>query len=163
VLVALQRPDSNQWAGQPALEQWCQGVIDQLQQHTTRRIVIRPHPRFPFKHKYPGVVAQDPEKIAHSYDDYDFLQQLEHAWAVVNWNSSPGVVAALNGIPVFVGTSSLAADVGNLDLSRIENPNLPDREQWVNDLAWTEWTVSDLRQGVPQQLILDRLRRQASR
>ena len=75
------------------------------------------------------------------------------AWAVVNWNSNPGVVAALNGVPVFTGPTSLAKPIANLDFDMIERPSMPPREQWANDLAYTEWTVDEITNGEP----LDRL------
>jgi hypothetical protein len=48
-----------------------------------------------------------------------------------------------------VGSNSLAADVGNSDFGLIENPKMPDREAWFDDLVWTEFTVDEIRRGVP--------------
>jgi hypothetical protein len=31
----------------------------------------------------------------------------------------------------------------------IENPAMPDREQWANDLAYTEWAVDEIARGEP--------------
>jgi hypothetical protein len=72
---------------------------------------------------------------------------------VVGWNSNPGIQAVINGVPAFVGSASLAAPVANLDLKLIENPSRPDRQQWLNDLCWTEWTQEEMEQGIPQKLI----------
>jgi hypothetical protein len=68
---------------------------------------------------------------------------------VVNWNSGPGSQAILNGVPAFVGASSLAAPVGNLDLSAIENPVRLDRTEWLEQLAHTEWTLEEIETGEP--------------
>ena len=35
----------------------------------------------------------------------------------------------------------------------IETPSRPDRQQWLNDLCWTEWTQEEMEQGIPQKLI----------
>ena len=90
-----------------------------------------------------------------SYDDYDFAVQ--DAYAVINWSSNPATHAVLEGIPVFVGPSSLAYDVGNTDLSKINNPSKPDRQQWLNDLAYTEWTTKEISEGKPLLRLTSRL------
>lgn len=155
IVVCTQRSDSEQWAGMPDHETWLNHVITTLQQHTDRSITIRPHPRTRLQQQWPGVKIQLPVHIAGTYDDVDFESSIASAWAVVNWNSNPGVQAIINGVPAFVGASSLAAPVGNLDLASIENPLRPDRQQWINDLVHTEWTVSEIAQGLPlEQLML---------
>jgi hypothetical protein len=157
ILIALQRPDSNQWQRQPDIASWTLEVVRILRQHSQRPIKIRSHPRYPVCLKT-DVVVSTPKKITGTYDDFDFDEALDDAWAVINWNSSPAVTAALRGIPVFTGPESRAAPVATLDLSLIENPLRPDREQWANDLAWTEWTVEEIQQGLPQGFIINHCR-----
>jgi hypothetical protein len=53
------------------------------------------------------------------------------------------------GIPAFVGADSLAYDVANHDLANIETPLMPDRENWLVNYAHTEWTVDEIRSGIP--------------
>jgi hypothetical protein len=31
----------------------------------------------------------------------------------------------------------------------IDNPHMPNRQQWLNDYAHTEWTVEEISQGMP--------------
>ena len=76
---------------------------------------------------------------------------------MVNWNSGPGSQAVLNGVPAFVGGSSLAAPVGNLDLANIENPARPDRTQWLEQLAHSEWTLAEIETGDPLSRLLKSL------
>ena len=71
---------------------------------------------------------------------------------MINFNSSPGVNSVLAGVPVFVDSTSPAALVGNHDFSLIETPWRPDREQWAWNLAHTEWTVAEIKQGIPPVL-----------
>lgn len=157
VVLALQRSDSNQWRGQPDLEDWCEHTIGELRKHTNRPITVRPHPRLSLRRTLRGVTMSTPNKMPDTYDDYDFVQGISSAWAVINWNSTPGVIAVLQGVPAFVGPTSLAAPVANLDLSKIETPDRPDRSQWINDLAWTEWTQAEMSMGLPHQHILTKL------
>jgi hypothetical protein len=95
-----------------------------------------------------------PRAVANTYDDFDLDRDLQRAWAVVNWNSGPGIASIMSGRPAFVGPSSLAAPVANLDLARIENPSMPDRDQWLIDISHTEFTLEELSSGEPQRSLL---------
>ena len=88
-----------------------------------------------------------PKQIENTYDDFDL--NFANAWAVVSWSSNPGIHAVLNGIPAFVGEQSLAYDIANHDFSTINSPKTPDRQQWLNDYAYTEWTTEEIAQGIP--------------
>ena len=148
VVIAVQRSDSEQWAGQPPTVAWLHQTAKKLREHTGRPLIIRPHPRQRIA-DIPGCWIQSPKPIPGTYDGFDYDRCLQDAWAVVNWNSGPGPQAILNGVPAFVGASSLAAPVGNLDLSAIENPVRPDRTEWLEQLAHTEWTIPEIETGEP--------------
>jgi hypothetical protein len=96
-----------------------------------------------------------PAKQQGTYDDYDMT--FSNAHAVINWSSNPGIRAIINGVPAFVGPSSLAYDVANYSLDNIENPSTPDREQWLNDYAHTEWTIQEISSGIPLKYLTERL------
>lgn len=151
ILIALQRNDSNLWQGMAPTSQWVQQTVAALQSVTDKKIVVRSHPRQPIR--LPGIQVQQPVSIPGTYDDFDFVQSLENVYAVVNHNSSSAVQAILNGIPAVVSTTSIAAPVAATDLSCINNLIRPDRQQWINDLAWSEWTVEEIAQGIPLQLL----------
>jgi hypothetical protein len=153
IIICTQHSKSQQWANMPTVRDWAIQTVDEIRRHTDRHIVIRSHPRCPLpmielEFKHVKNISRDlPIKINGTYDDYNF--KYDHAWAVVNWSSNPAVEAVRNGIPVFVGPSSLAWDVGNRSLDTINSPSKPDRQQWLNDLAWTEFTVQEIAQGLP--------------
>jgi len=153
VVIALQRDDSEQWVGLPPTEKWLKQTVDQLRQVTQRSIVIRSHPRREVV-VLPGCVIDKPLHMPNSYDDFDFNRALKNAWAVINWNSGPGSQAIMSGVPAFVGPCSLAAPVANLDLLQIENPNKPDRNQWLVEVSHTEWTIDEIATGYPLSRLL---------
>ena len=148
IVIALQRDDSEQWAGQPPVEKWLKQIVNQLRQVSQRPIVIRSHPRREVV-VLPGCVIDKPLHMPNTYDDFDFDRVLNNAWAVVNWNSGPGSQAVMSGVPAFVGGDSLAAPVANLDWSQIETPARPDRSEWLINLSHTEWTCDELATGKP--------------
>lgn len=155
VLICTQHTHSQQWENMPNLDQWLMQTIETVQQHSKRDIMVRPHPRCrtpQVEQKYRNVFRQEPKHCAGTYDEFDLT--FSNAHAVINWSSNPGVQAVLNGVPAFVGPNSLAYAVAEHRFDCIEQPRFCDRTQWINDLAWTEYTVEEIAEGMP----LSRLR-----
>lgn len=145
ILIATQHARSLQWEGQLSMEQWVKETIAKIKKHTSRRIVVRPHPRSILREKFVDAVIDIPRKIDNSYDDYN----IDYGYhCVVNYNSGPAVQAAINGTPVICDSSSLAFPVGE-KWENLENPQLPDRDNWFLKLSHTEWTVNEISQGIP--------------
>jgi hypothetical protein len=158
VLICGQHDRSLQWQNMPNASQWFSDTIAEVRKYTDRKIVIRPHPRCPIvpvEHQFKNVIKQAPAKRAGTYDDYDI--RFDNAHAVVSWTSNPGIRAVINGYPVFTGPTSLAYLVANHNLADIESPQMFDRQQWLNDLAWTEFTIQEIAQGLPLKHLTERL------
>ena len=152
ILICGQHDKSYQWSHMPPMSTWVMNTISEIRQHTDRPILFRPHPRCPLPHiekEFKKVFRQDPQHVRGTYDDFDM--QFNNIWATVSYSSNPGIHSVLSGIPSFVSTHSLAYDVANdIDfLHDIENPIMPDRTQWLNDYAHTEYTVQEISQGIP--------------
>ena len=156
ILIATQHERSLQWQGMPSMKQWCESMIKQIQSKTSRKIVVRPHPRSPFPLQIPNVTVEQPQKITNSYDDFD-ISYNHHC--VINHNSGPAVQAAINGVPVLCDSSSLAGEL-SISWENLENPSLPDREEWFLKLCHTEWTVVEIQQGIPLARLLPEIQRQ---
>jgi len=150
ILIAAQHERSLQWHSQPPMSQWVLKTIAEVRQHTDRPIIIRPHPRSPFSLTYPSVKIITPQKIANSYDNFNIDYDTH---CVVNYNSGPGVQAAIYGTPVIVDNSSLASPVSDV-VSNIENVQLPDRAEWFTQLCHTEWTREEIAKGIPLKRLL---------
>jgi hypothetical protein len=77
------------------------------------------------------------------------LDDLKNCWAVVNHNSSPAVAAAIEGYPIFVTdiSKSQCAEIANTDLTQIESPILPNRQQWVERISMFHWKFTELQNG----------------
>ena len=145
ILIAAQHERSLQWRGMPTMKKWVETVIEQIKPQTSRRIIVRPHPRNPFSIKIPNVILESPQKIPNTYDDFNIFYQYH---CVINHNSGPAVQAAIQGVPVICDSSSLAGELSN-DLRDIENLRYLPREDWFLKLCHTEWTVEEIRQGIP--------------
>jgi len=153
ILIACQHSSSLQWEGMPALADWVKDTVRQIEQYSTRSIVVRPHPRSPFNLTVGSVQFEKPKKIPQTYDDFDIDYDYH---CVINHNSGPAVQAAINGVPVICDKSSLAYPVSS-SFENIESIALPDRDGWFLKLCHTEWTVEEIRQGIPISRILSHL------
>ena len=150
ILIAGQHDKSLQWQGMPRMSRWVMETIENIRVYTDRTIVFRPHPRCPLpsiEHEFKNVIRQQPQQIKGTYDDFNL--QFNNVYATVSWSSNPGIHSVLNGVPAFVGPSSLAYDVSMKSLTNLNNPPTPDRQQWLNDYAWTEFTIQEIEAGLP--------------
>lgn len=157
ILICGQHDKSEQWKGQPSISEWLIATVREIRKYSDLPVVFRPHPRCSVRiaDKKLNITLQKPMKSPGSYDDFDM--RFNGAHCVISWSSNPGIHAVLNGVPAFVGPSSLAYPVGNSDYSKIESPLKPDRTQWLNDYAHTEHTLDEIRQGIPLNYLTKKL------
>jgi len=146
ILIAAQHQQSLQMSAVPDQEAWITQRIVQIRSITDRPIVVRSHPRCALNaNRLPlGIEIQAPQRLANTYDSYDMSTNYH---AVVNHNSGPGIQAALAGARPIVDRSSLAAPVG-VDIVNIEQPYEVNREQWLVEIAHTEYTIPELEAGL---------------
>lgn len=148
ILICCQR-DGGWSMGGEQLMPWLVRTVQQIRKHSDRRIVIRFHPgdknqlnhkRMLARYKLPNVI------ITHSQN---ILQDFTTAYCVINFNSSPTVAAAIEGIPSIVldPTRSQAADVSHHSLKDINNLQEFDREPWIHKMAQMHWTLDELKDG----------------
>jgi hypothetical protein len=147
ILVCMQRPMGWSMRGQN-LMQWFESTLTKIRQHSDRPIILRWHPG-DWKN-FPKNINFSRYNVTLSPQERHITQDLINCWALVVHNSTPSSVAVIEGIPSFITDDPgycQAGDVANTDLSLIENPNLPDREQWIRKLAQCHWSFEDLRSG----------------
>lgn len=129
------------------MNQWLIDVVRRIRTYTQRPILMRPHPRNPVDHKlFRGVANLTFSGAA------NLQQDIRNAWASVFFNSSSCVASLLAGVPVFAEDSDCVAySVANHDLGTIENPQMPDRNQWLWDLSAAHWTDAESSAGLIYQ------------
>jgi hypothetical protein len=154
ILLCLQRNGGWSMNGLNVME-WCNKTIKKIKDFTDRPIVVRAHPgdskaREYLKLNWPGVTVSRFPTIQHD---------LNNAWATVTYNSSPGVASAIEGVPVFVTDpeprKSQAFEIANFKLKEIENPRMPERQEWLEAIAMSHFSFRDLRSGTAWNIIKD--------
>lgn len=152
VLICMQKPSDASLRGIDT-HVWTRQTSEALLHFTSLPVVIRPHPldRTPFR-------APDDKRCIVSHND-KLGDDLERAHAVVTYSSLAAIEAVLAGVPTFcldpgnhAWPVSLKRDIHRLALSlddmghqRIE------RDEWLWGLAWSQWRLSELREGWPWQ------------
>jgi len=149
IVIASQHARSLQTVGLVSMEGWVVQQVEKLRKVTDRPIVVRPHPRSPLNwaglvHLPLDVVIEKPVRVANTYDSYNLAFDCH---ALVNYNSGPGIQAALAGTRPVVDSSSLAHPV-SIQLEDIERPYTVDRDQWLTEICHTEYTVKEIESGL---------------
>jgi hypothetical protein len=80
-------------------------------------------------------------------------EDLKGAHALISHQSNAAVEAVIMGCPVFVDPGSAAALVGKTDLQQIEHPIYPERQAWLNSLAYSQFNERELVDGTLWKLI----------
>jgi hypothetical protein len=148
IVIAAQHACSLQVENLISREHWIMDQIKQLRQVTDRPIVVRPHPRSPLdQYKLislpKNILIERPLKITNTYDSYNLAFDCH---AIVNYNSGPGIQAALAGTRPLVDSTSLAYPV-SIKTEDIEQPYMADRDQWLVEICHTEYTLDEITTG----------------
>jgi hypothetical protein len=126
---------------------WCAHMVKKLQR-MGERIIFRPHPRQKDASVYgvpKGLI--DRRKMAQSLDD---------AKCVVTWNSTSSVDALIQGVPaITIHPSSIAYPVAQHKLDAVRRLRYPSRSQWFAGLGYAQWTLDEMREGLPWRHLND--------
>lgn len=127
IVIAAPTPTYEKFHG---IETWTDATSRYLSKHSDRQIVIR-----------------------HKDSSRPLQADLEGAHCLVANGSMAGVEAAILGCPVFDQPENAASLVGLTDLSKIENPVYPDRQPWLNSLAYSQFNEQELVDGTLWKLM----------
>lgn len=147
ILICLQRHGG--WSmGGLSVQAWLDQIVLQIRQHSRKRpIIVRTHPG----DKKIKSILKINHKNVHLSTNERLIDDLRNAWATVVYNSSPSVASTIEGIPAFVTDTvpqhSQTYDVANTDLTRLENPEMPDRQAWIEKISMCHWKFEELRSG----------------
>jgi hypothetical protein len=118
-------------------EKWIEDTVKTLSQNTDREIVVKEKITWPN-----GKKRKVPLK--------GFL---EDAYALVALHSNATTEAVIDGVPVFCGTENSMHTIAESDLSKIETPKYPDREQVLWNLAYQQFTLKEIASGYAKEIL----------
>jgi hypothetical protein len=120
---------------------WCTSTVRKLREAVPYPIVFRPHP-----------LARDltPEIFGAIPSTKTLAEDIADARYVVTYNSNVGVDAILEGVPIYAeDEGSMVYKLASRDLLNPVMPISPLVWRWARDLAYTQWTKAEMREGLP--------------
>lgn len=133
------------------IDNWLDKTIQEIKKYSDRPIIIREKPKeiqVQMTAEGFAIPVKGDKNTKHKNIELPSIEEhFSKAWAVVTYNSNIGVEAAIEGIPVFCDNSSAAFPVGLTDLSKIEQPVLPDRTKWLNTLTYSQFKYEEFLSG----------------
>lgn len=145
VIFAGSSAKYHEFHGLPHPTTYAASIVAQLRQLTDRPIIYRPKPSWKEATPLDGVL--------HSGRDETLLVAMEGAHAIVTHGSNACFDAALMGIPSIVLGDAVARPISSTDLAEIETPRLERRDRWFRNLAFHQWTESEMESGEAWQTI----------
>jgi hypothetical protein len=141
---------------------WFFNCISQIRAQSDLPIVVRPHPKhgmyteFFDAYRIPEVFSMFKDVYWSNNQGADglnggkFLERdLDDAHAVVGWTSNALTEAACYGVPTYpMSPGAMVTPVAQRPISDIDKIyKMPDRQQWLNDLAYCQWTYQEIQDG----------------
>ena len=119
---------------------WLEDTLSTLKKYTDRPIKVRQKPR--------GRGTSGPSEAKTPIEE-----DLKDAFACVTSCSISAVESICNGVPVFCHEKSFAKPIGEIELSKIENPKYIDPYQWLCSLAYQQFTPEEIENGLAVKMI----------
>ncbi|MBC8416862.1 hypothetical protein H8E06_00850 [bacterium] len=130
---------------------------ERIREYTDREIVFRCHQNQMRERMWKTKYEQD---IMDAIDNITFhrtknrkdskhgIDEMYDAYCCITRTSAGCVGAIISGVPsISEDQFNIANPVSDRNLANIENILKPDREQWVNDLCYAEWSHDELKSG----------------
>lgn len=125
---------------QPA-QQWAEQTIQSVRRYSNREIIYRPKLTHNDAKEIPGTTFSR---------GGEFLSILKGAHVVITQGSNAGFEAMLYGVPSIVLGQAVVRPISSTRIADVENPKLAsdkERIRFLNNLAYHQWTPSELQDG----------------
>jgi hypothetical protein len=146
IVVAGMGPKGARAEGFGPLE-WERQVAKEIRQYSDRPIIYRPKPNWKDPSRIVGTSLGDARVPLEA--------ALTDAHAIVSHHSNANVEALVMGVPSFTW-AGVAEPLSHTDFALIERPRYPtDRREWLDAIAWTQFSVEEMREGVAWRHLKD--------
>lgn len=140
ILILCQRSNGWNLFGNNHLE-WIFTTVNDIRTYSDRPIIIRLHPGDKYKNFIKVEINKTLKNVIVSTNE-NIRQDLDNCWCTVGYNSTPNVISIIEGIPniIYDPINSWASECSGNDISSIENPSMPDRDEWIHKIANIHWS-----------------------
>lgn len=113
-------------------EKWLEQTLSEIRKYTNREIIVRERPKELIFNINNGKINGNILK----YNNVNLLENdFKNCWCVVCYDSSVGIKALINGIPVICDKSAPYKQACSTNISSLEDPFYGDRERVLNIIA----------------------------
>ena len=152
ILILCQRPKGWNMFGNDQ-DQWLDKMISKIRKIDSKRVIrVRMHPGDGAKQKQIDRIEKryslKTDRIEIS-SAVNIREDLANCWCTVGYNSTPNVVARIEGVPGYLEDArhSWASEVSFDSLEQIVDPPLLDRAQWIHKIANIHWSNHEVASG----------------
>lgn len=147
ILILAQRGKGWNLKGIDQVE-WIVDTVEKVREYSARPIVIRMHPGDGNRVVQIDRLLARLENVTISSNP-NIVDDLHNCWCTIGYNSTPNVVARIEGVPGYVHDpiNSWAKDTSFSSLNLIETPMVCDRGQWLNEIANIHWSGDEVKSG----------------
>lgn len=128
--------------------EWSKNICNLIKSKTDLQVRIRRHPNRNFWKDFNDHVEEVFNDIEFSYGEkVDLKQDLKDVSRLITISSKCSIEAFFNGVNIFVeDKSSVVKDVSN-KMNNLESPTKFNRQQWLQDMSYTHWTIDEISNG----------------
>ncbi|OJV54753.1 MAG: hypothetical protein BGO36_03745 [Burkholderiales bacterium 68-10] len=143
------------------IARWLGETARQVRQRTSRPIVVRLHPSMRWRDRVRAIAeCSEVADLTISPVENSFSADIGDAWTCVTYSSGGAVDALLAGVPpICLSSANLAYQLCSQSLDDIEAPLEPDRQQFLCDLAYSQWTPREIVSGAAWRHLLPAIQR----
>lgn len=150
LLCGQKSGDAQHQMNRDALVMWAHMTVNVLRSMTDRPILWRPHPGEVYG--LVGVESSDPQVPIER-------AVLQDIGLVVTYNSTAGVTALLQGVPVVCDLSCAYAEMAMTSTTEaVLAPHIPDeaeRLRFFSRVAYSQWTPEEMEHGDTAEFLID--------
>ena len=159
IVVALQLPGDASLRGTD-ITKWAAETVQTLRTYTSRPIIVRtPQLDREFdKENILNITRIEGVSLVRGTRE-NLFTMIDNAYATVTYSSGFGIDSVIRGIPtIAVDPGNFAYSLGNNKLSQINNlVRSSDREQWLYNLSWAQWSRDEIKSGEAWRHIKEQL------
>ena len=124
---------------------WLKDTLTSLRKYTDRPIIFRSHPITRPK-DIPDFGIDN--FVVSKFNTKSMSKILKNAWCSITRTSNAGVDSILHGVPVICfDPICVGYKLSTHDIKDIEDPLMPDRQQFFYDLAYAQWSIPEIEKG----------------
>lgn len=132
----------------PESNEWMKKTIEEISRKTNLPIRIREKPRQPVVDPNTNDVTSEVK----FENDKPIEADMIDAKLIVTFNSAVPVMGTVLGYPCYCSPYAAAYPM-NIDLDHINNPPEPDRQKWLNQLVYHQYTTHEMINGRAWKLL----------